>query len=253
MAPLNPGAMLPIPFIRLEERDLENHTAMVIPFSPEQHENLQILALTFSSISVLSAFLAFYWFIQMKRSFRHHRIMLLIQSDMFKALWFFIYPIVVFTKGPQLSTSTFCQVNGCMISLSIEASDFAILMIAVHSSLYIFVQWLLPVREDCIRIVELPMCCGYSSQASQHLSLSSMAPTKRMNPKGLTIIYPSGPSGFVLLSVGYPGIPYLLPYLLSIRQFTSTSSTNSTDLPRARPAIRIYRMEMSKNPFDACE
>lgn len=48
--------------------------------------------------------------------------MLLIQSDMFKALWFMIYPIVVFIHGPVRDTSTFCQVNGFMIALGIEAS-----------------------------------------------------------------------------------------------------------------------------------
>jgi len=54
--------------------------------------------------------------------------MLLIQSDMFKALWFMIYPIVVFTHGPVKDTSTFCQVNGFMIALGIEASGRHIIL-----------------------------------------------------------------------------------------------------------------------------
>lgn len=49
-------------------------------------------------------------------------IMLLIQSDMFKALWFMIYPIVVFARGPVPDNSTFCQVSGFFLSLGIEAS-----------------------------------------------------------------------------------------------------------------------------------
>jgi len=49
-------------------------------------------------------------------------IMLLIQSDMFKALWFMLYPIVTFLHGPIPSNSKFCQVNGFFISLGIEAS-----------------------------------------------------------------------------------------------------------------------------------
>lgn len=49
-------------------------------------------------------------------------IMLLIQSDMFKALWYMLYPIVVFTHGPVPSNSTFCQVNGFFLALGIEAS-----------------------------------------------------------------------------------------------------------------------------------
>lgn len=48
--------------------------------------------------------------------------MLLIQSDMFKALWFMIYPIVTFVSGPVLSSSTFCQVNGFFLAVGIEAS-----------------------------------------------------------------------------------------------------------------------------------
>jgi G protein-coupled receptor GPR1 len=48
--------------------------------------------------------------------------MLLIQSDMFKALWFMIYPIVVFASGPVPANSTFCQINGFMLALGIEAS-----------------------------------------------------------------------------------------------------------------------------------
>lgn len=48
--------------------------------------------------------------------------MLLIQSDMFKALWFMIYPIVTFIHGPVSSESRFCQVSGFFISIGIEAS-----------------------------------------------------------------------------------------------------------------------------------
>lgn len=72
---------------------------------------------------------------------------------MFKALWFMIYPIVVFTRGPIPSSSTFCQVSGFFLALGIEASgelgrsfkglslimtDFAVLQIALHTALYIF-------------------------------------------------------------------------------------------------------------------
>jgi G protein-coupled receptor GPR1 len=72
---------------------------------------------------------------------------------MFKALWLMIYPIVVFTRGPVLSDSTFCQVNGFFLAVGTEASgeschfswgvrlimaDFAVLQIALHTALYIF-------------------------------------------------------------------------------------------------------------------
>jgi G protein-coupled receptor GPR1 len=55
--------------------------------------------------------------------------MLLIQSDMFKALWLMTYPIVTFMYGPIASDSTFCQVNGFFIALGIEASGTNIYII----------------------------------------------------------------------------------------------------------------------------
>ncbi|KAL2070776.1 hypothetical protein VTL71DRAFT_13802 [Oculimacula yallundae] len=142
MAPLSSGPFadaMAMARIHLEARGLGgNNTSSAPSLSDSQKNTLQILALTFSTISVASSVLTFYWFMKMRRSFRHDLIMLLIQSDMFKALWFMIYPIVVFVNGPVRDTSAFCQVNGFMIALGIEASDFAVLMIALHSALYIF-------------------------------------------------------------------------------------------------------------------
>lgn len=115
-----------------------NVTGTTPAITPHEGYILQCIALTFATISVASSVLAFYWFVKMRRTFRHDLIMLLIQSDMFKALWFMMYPIVVFTRGPVPSNSTFCQVNGFFISLGIEASDFAVLQIAIHTALYIF-------------------------------------------------------------------------------------------------------------------
>jgi len=48
--------------------------------------------------------------------------MVLIQSDMFKALWLMIYPLVTFAHGPISSDSIVCQVNGFFLSVGIEAS-----------------------------------------------------------------------------------------------------------------------------------
>lgn len=115
-----------------------NSTGMAPDLTHSQSNVLQCLALVFSTISVASAILAFYWFMKMQRIFRHDLVMLLIQSDMFKALWFMIYPIVTFVHGPVSSNSKFCNINGFFISVGIEASDIAVLMIAIHSALYIF-------------------------------------------------------------------------------------------------------------------
>lgn len=63
--------MLEAAFNGLEQRGLGNTTAPVPDLSIRKQSNLQILAITFSSISVASAMLSFYWFVQMRRSFRH--------------------------------------------------------------------------------------------------------------------------------------------------------------------------------------
>ncbi|KAI5785567.1 G protein-coupled glucose receptor regulating Gpa2-domain-containing protein, partial [Peziza echinospora] len=99
---------------------------------------LRSIAITAASISLASGLLVGYWFIRMKRSFRHHLIMLLICSDFWKASWQLIYPAAVLTQGNIDRDSPFCQATGFFISMGIEASDFAILVIAVHSALYIF-------------------------------------------------------------------------------------------------------------------
>lgn len=57
---------------------------------------------------------------------------------MFKAVWFMIFPIVDFTRGPILSEDKFCQISGFFLTVGIEASDIAVLLMAVHTALYIF-------------------------------------------------------------------------------------------------------------------
>ena len=106
--------------------------------SPAQDRAILIVGVTCASISLLATLITFQWFAFMKRSFRHHLIFLLIVSDMWKALWYFIFPVVVFTKGKVDSTSNFCQASGFFLALGTEASDYAILMIALHAALYVF-------------------------------------------------------------------------------------------------------------------
>lgn len=97
----------------------------------------QILAVTSSSISMLSGFITFYWFITMKRKFRHDLIMLLIASGMLKALWYWIPPIAILARREPISHG-FCQGAGFLLAVGIEASDSIILLIAMHTALTIF-------------------------------------------------------------------------------------------------------------------
>ncbi|KAG4030811.1 hypothetical protein MFRU_011g02630 [Monilinia fructicola] len=136
--------MAPLPIriartmLHISTRDIGDNTNEGQDVSDSEGLILQTLALTFASVSVASSLLAFYWFVRMRRSFRHDLIMLLIQSDMFKALWFMIFPIVIFLHGPVSDNSKFCQISGFFLALGIEASDISVLMVAVHSALYIF-------------------------------------------------------------------------------------------------------------------
>ena len=72
MAPLSSGIAAAVLEMRIESRGLGNKTSVPAPeISPSDENILQILALVFSIISVASSILAFYWFIKMRRSFRH--------------------------------------------------------------------------------------------------------------------------------------------------------------------------------------
>lgn len=65
-------------------------------------------------------------------------IMLLIQSDMAKSLWLLTSPLYYFiTKKPFSSNWVFCQISGFFLTATIEASDIAVLLIAIHTALFI--------------------------------------------------------------------------------------------------------------------
>ncbi len=107
-----------------------NEVASSLPPNPPRAT--LIVAITCASISLITASMTCWWFAIMKRSFRHHLIMLLVISDMGKAIWFFIFPLFVFARGPISSSSTLCQAGGFLLAQATEASDFAALMIALH-------------------------------------------------------------------------------------------------------------------------
>jgi len=102
------------------------------PSSPVPPRSVLIVAMACASISVIAAFLTCFWFAKMKRTFRHHLIMLLIISDLGKAVWFFVVPLVYLARGPVSSSSSFCEASGFLLAQATEASDFAALMLALH-------------------------------------------------------------------------------------------------------------------------
>lgn len=64
---------------------------------------------------------------------------MLIISEFMKSLWFLLYEIVSIAPRRLLkSSSTFCQVDGFFFATSIEASDAALFLLVLHSTVYIF-------------------------------------------------------------------------------------------------------------------
>ncbi|GAP82707.1 putative plasma membrane g-protein coupled receptor [Rosellinia necatrix] len=107
---------------------------------PTDSETLVIMcvSISFAIVSVIAALFAFYWFVRMRRGFRQDMIMLLIQSDMVKSLWLILSPLFYFiVKKPFSSNRAFCQVSGFLLTAAIEASDIAVLLIAIHTALFI--------------------------------------------------------------------------------------------------------------------
>lgn len=65
-------------------------------------------------------------------------IILLIQSDTLKSIVFIILPIIEIARGPVASGGATCQISGFFLTVGFEACDIAVLLLALHTALYIF-------------------------------------------------------------------------------------------------------------------
>lgn len=90
-------------------------------YTAHQKHIQQILAVSFASISILSALLTISWFFKLKRIFRHELIMLLVASNMFKAIWYFIPAIVILVQNRPIPIKL-CQGAGFLLSVGIESA-----------------------------------------------------------------------------------------------------------------------------------
>jgi len=86
-----------------------------------QRHTIQVLATATSSISIVAAICALYWFCMMRRNFRRDLVLLLIVGDLSKSSWFLIYSAVTFVHGQVMSDSAFCQASGYMLQTSLVA------------------------------------------------------------------------------------------------------------------------------------
>ena len=83
MAPLATYIVHTMYDVSVQARSLrDNNNAGTSPALTTRQENvLQVLGLTFATISVASALLAGYWFVKMRRSFRHQYVHMATSSD----------------------------------------------------------------------------------------------------------------------------------------------------------------------------
>ncbi|UNI16802.1 G protein-coupled receptor gpr1 [Purpureocillium takamizusanense] len=107
-------------------------------YSEAQLQAFRVTSVTVASLSVVATMLTTFWFLRMRRSFRHDLIILLIQSDMLKSLWFVIFAAAELTHGTVETATPFCQISGFFLTLGIEACDVAVILFALHKTMYIF-------------------------------------------------------------------------------------------------------------------
>ncbi|OCL13842.1 hypothetical protein AOQ84DRAFT_81888 [Glonium stellatum] len=107
-------------------------------FSSYRKLVIQTIAVSCASVSVLAAIVASFWFCRMRKRFRHRLIMLLIYGDLTRATWYFIFAIASFRRGTIRTHSLFCQASGFLIQYGTETSDYAVLIIAIHSAIQVF-------------------------------------------------------------------------------------------------------------------
>ena len=109
-----------------------------------------MLALISASISLLAALVSTYWFVMMKKDFRHQYvpllwrvsmlttralslIMLMIQGNLCRAIWLVTYPAVALAQGPILTESVLCQMSGFLVAFGTEAVGMLLAPLPMHS------------------------------------------------------------------------------------------------------------------------
>jgi hypothetical protein len=132
---------------------------------------IRLAALICSSVSLVATIIVFYWFCRMDKLFRHKSvsqpftyifradaaqrlIMLLVYGDLMRSIWYFVFAIYAMARGTLKTESKLCQASGFLIQYGTETSgqcspyhtthpsdslsDYAVLVIAIHSALQMF-------------------------------------------------------------------------------------------------------------------
>lgn len=110
-------------------------------YTPGQTLLIRSLAMSSSSISILAGLVGFFFFLYIdpkRRLFRHQLIIFLIIYDFIKAVFLLLYPARVLTTSAVYYDLRFCRVVGFFTAMSMEGSDFAILVFAIHTALIVY-------------------------------------------------------------------------------------------------------------------
>ncbi|KAJ6444946.1 GPR1-like protein [Purpureocillium lavendulum] len=134
-APAAAGGWLAELPMRRHHEQAASHSSV---YTEGQLQAFRVTSVTIASLSVAATMLTTFWFLRMRRSFRHDLIILLIQSDMLKSLWFVIFAAAELARGTVDTATPFCQISGFFLTLGIEACDVAVLLVALHKTMYIF-------------------------------------------------------------------------------------------------------------------
>lgn len=222
----------------------------------EQHIQ-QVLAVASASISILSGFISFYWFATMKRNFRHHLVMLLIGSGMYKALWYWIPPITILA-GREPFSYGFCQGAGFLLAVGIEASDSVILLIAIHTALTMFASRKVDSTSGLYRY----RCGAYTCWALFSVLLAALAfinPSSPYISQGTFCYLPARPIWYRLALSWIPRYlilctilgTYIAIYLYTKSKFGDFDAKFSTDSLISEDTVqhsRTYRQESRPLP-----
>ncbi|TKX18984.1 hypothetical protein C1H76_8873 [Elsinoe australis] len=121
----------------LAERGLNDGPTNGMIYSLDAAKHIRIIATTFASLSILADIATLYWFIRMKRKWRHTLIVTLIAADLLKDVNYLSFTAFAFIEKHVVSQSHYCQASGFFQQYLVEVTDFVIVTIVTHMSVQI--------------------------------------------------------------------------------------------------------------------
>ena len=107
--------------------------------APSNLRVLRIESLSFTSLTIASCLLYFYWFLRIEwKNFRQQLIALLIMSDFFRTVLTFAFPLVTWTFGDDQQDTPYCSASGFLTNFFFVQSDYIILIMAMHTAMFIY-------------------------------------------------------------------------------------------------------------------